>query len=348
LAGHPHISEEAKKAIDQYGTSVSASRLVSGERPIHQQLEKSIAEMLGVESCLTFVSGHATNVTTIGYLFGKNDLIVYDDLIHNSVVQGALLSGAKRLHFPHNDPQALKKILEVQRGNFEKVLIVTESLFSMDGDIADLPAFIQIKKDYKCFLMVDEAHSIGVLGQRGFGIREHFNVSPNDVDIWMGTLSKTLASSGGYIAGTEALTEQLKYFAPGFVYSVGIAPPLAAASLAALHIMKQEPERVRLLKHKSQLFHDLCQKVGLNTGHSAGYAIIPIIIGDSVSAVRLANALFAQGIYVQPIIYPGVAKSAARLRFFINCMHEDEDIYNTVKKMKIEADKIISSETEKT
>lgn len=326
LAGHPAVNQAAKEAVDRYGTSASASRIVAGERPIQRELEQELAGLYAVEDCIAFVSGHATNVSTIGYLFGQKDLVVHDSLIHNSVLQGIQLSGASRRSFPHNDTQTLDQILAEIRGQFERVLIVVEGIYSMDGDFPDLPALIAIKRRHKAFLMVDEAHSLGVLGKTGKGLHEHFAIPGKDVDIWMGTLSKTLAGCGGYIAGERALVEHLKYAAPGFVYSVGMAPPLAAASLAALRIMQQEPERVMQLQENGRLFLETAQKNGFNTGSSQGFAIVPAITGSSIKAAKLSNKLFERGINVQPIIHPAVEERAARLRFFLSAMHTKQAI----------------------
>jgi 8-amino-7-oxononanoate synthase len=324
LAGHPAVNKAAKDAIDRYGTSASASRLVAGERPIQRELEETLAELYEVEDCVVFVSGHATNVSTIASLFGPKDLIIHDSLIHNSVLEGIRLAGSTRRSFPHNDTQALDAILAEIRGQFERALIVVEGHYSMDGDIPDLPALIDIKRRYGCFLMVDEAHSLGVIGATGKGIREHYGVAGKAVDIWMGTLSKTLAGCGGYIAGERALVELLKYNAPGFVYSVGIAPPLAAASLAALKIMQKEPERIARLHENAQRFLTLARAAGFDTGSSQGFAIVPIITGSSLKATRLSNQLFERGINVQPIVYPAVEEKAARLRFFVSSQHTRE------------------------
>lgn len=326
LAGHPEVNQASKQAIDHYGTSASASRLVAGERPIQRELEQALARLYDVDDCVVFVSGHATNVSTIGYLFGPKDLIIHDSLIHNSILQGIQLSGAARRSFPHNDTAVLEQILAEIRPQFERVLIVVEGLYSMDGDFPDLPKLIEIKRRHKVFLMVDEAHALGVLGKTGKGIHEHFGVAGKDVDIWMGTLSKTLASCGGYIAGERALVEHLKYAAPGFVYSVGLSPVLAAASLEALRVMQREPERVIALRTRGQQLLGKLQGHGINTGFAAGYAIVPIIIGSSIKAVRLSNQLFAQGINVQPIVYPAVEEKAARLRFFLSALHSEQDI----------------------
>ncbi|TXF10923.1 aminotransferase class I/II-fold pyridoxal phosphate-dependent enzyme [Pelomicrobium methylotrophicum] len=326
LAGHPAVNKAARDAIDRYGTSASASRLVAGERPIQRELEEALAELYEVEDCIVFVSGHATNVTTLGYLFGPKDLIIHDSLIHNSVLEGAKLSGAARRSFPHNDAYALDRILMEIRTQFERVLIVVEGLYSMDGDIPDLPALIDIKRRHKAFLMVDEAHSLGVLGASGRGLREHYGVAGRDVDIWMGTLSKTLAGCGGFIAGERALVEHLKYAAPGFVYSVGMSPPLAAASLAALRLMRKEADRVARLRDRAQLLLQLAKAAGVDTGYSQGYAIVPAIVGSSLKAVKLSNTLFERGINVQPIVYPAVEERAARLRFFVSALHTEAQI----------------------
>jgi len=326
LSGDPRVNQAAKDAIDRYGTSASASRLVAGERPIQRELEEAIAGLYEVEDCIVFVSGHATNVTTIATLFGPKDLILHDSLIHNSVLEGIKLSGATRRAFNHNDPEALERLLAELRGNFERTLIVIEGLYSMDGDIPDLPRFIDIKQRYKAFLMVDEAHSIGVLGHTGRGIREHYGLTANAVDIWMGTLSKAFASCGGYIAGERALIEHLKYAAPGFVYSVGIAPTMAAASLEAIRIMLAEPERLAGLRERATYFLEQACKQGIDTGLSQGYAVIPAIIGSSLKATKLSQQLFEQGINVQPIIHPAVEERAARLRFFISFSHDISQI----------------------
>ncbi|MGF6641458.1 aminotransferase class I/II-fold pyridoxal phosphate-dependent enzyme [Paraburkholderia sp. MM6662-R1] len=334
LAGDPHVCARSKEAIDRYGTSASASRMVAGERPVQRELETALASFYEVDDCVVFVSGHATNVTVIGSLFGPGDLIVHDSLAHNSIVQGAQLSGAKRLSFPHNDWQALDALLARVRHDYRRVLIAIEGLYSMDGDIPDLAQFVDIKRRHAAFLMVDEAHSLGVLGERGKGVREHCGVASSDVDIWMGTLSKTLAGCGGFIAGTQALIDILRHLAPGFLYSVGLAPALAAASLAALERLIAEPERVARLRARGRQFIDEARAAGLDTGKSAGYAVVPIISGSTLKAAQWANAMFAEGINVQPIFYPAVEEKAARLRFFICSTHEPEQISRTIVALR--------------
>lgn len=333
LSGHAMVNAAAKQAIDDYGTSVSASRLVSGERPLHRALEQELARVHGVEDCAVFVSGHATNVTCIGALCAPGDLVLHDALIHNSVLQGIALSGAKRVAFPHNDWSALDLMLRDMRRRFQRVLIVLEGIYGMDGDFPDLPKFIDVKRKHGALLMVDEAHSLGVMGARGYGIAEYFGLDGREVDIWMGTLSKALASCGGYIAGEGTLVELLKCTAAGFVYSVGMAPPLAAAALASLALLEAEPERVSRLHQRAQLFFNLARERGVDTGLSQGLSIVPAIIGSSIKAGRLSEALFQRGINVQPILYPAVTERAARLRFFLSCEHTPDQVHAAVEAL---------------
>ncbi len=330
----PRLLASAKQAIDTYGVSCSASRLVSGERPVQRDLETALADLHQTNDAAVFVSGHSTNVTVLGYLFTKNDLIIHDSLIHNSVIEGIKLSGATRLSFPHNDWRELDAILQQRRDNFERVLIVVEGLYSMEGDFPDLPKMIAIKQRYQALLMVDEAHSVGVLGDTGKGIAEHysdFGISDcSQVDIWMGTLSKTFSSCGGYIAGNQALIDMLKSGAPGYLFSVGISPALAATALTALQILQSEPQRVHKLRSNAALFDKLARAQGIDTGSNQQAAIIPVMTGGSVPAVRLAERLFEHGINVQPILHPAVEERLARLRFFICSSHSEEQIIQTV------------------
>ncbi|MDX1961682.1 MAG: aminotransferase class I/II-fold pyridoxal phosphate-dependent enzyme [Pirellulales bacterium] len=331
MSGDPVVRQAAQAAIDQYGTSVSASRLVSGEKPLHRELEQFIARFVGVEDAIVYVGGHSTNETTIGHLLGPGDLVLHDSLAHNSIIQGCLLSGARRRPFPHNDWQALARLLADLRGDYRRVLIVIEGVYSMDGDYPALPEFVRLKQQHKCFLMVDEAHSAGTMGSQGRGIAQHFGLDPREIDIWMGTLSKSYGSCGGYIAGSRALVEYLKYTSPGFVYSVGISPPNAAAALAAMRLLTAEPQRVARLHANARLFLHLAQAAGLNTGSSQDSPVVPVILGNSLHCLRLSQALFQQGINVQPILYPAVEESAARLRFFITSLHSEAQIRRTVQ-----------------
>src|SRR5437016_10865149 len=346
LNGDPRIAAAAKAAIDRYGTSVSASRPVSGERPIHRELERALARIHGAEDSVALVGGHSTNVTVIGHLLGRNDVVVHDALIHNSIVQGGILSGARRVPFRHLDPEAADKVLAEARPRHGHALLVIEGHYSMDGDVPDLAAFVAVARRHRAWLMVDEAHSLGVLGPRGFGLADHAGIDPREVDIWMGTLSKSLLSCGGYIAGRQPLIDYLKRMAPGFVFSVGMTPPNAAAALAAVDILEGEPERVRRLNDRSALFLRLAREAGLDVGGSVGAAIVPIITGSSISAARLSQALFRRGINVQPILYPAVPERAARLRFFLTAQHTEEQVRDAVGIVLEEARAIAAEPTD--
>jgi len=346
LNGHPYITQAAKAAIDRYGTSVSASRLVSGERPIHRELESALARVHGAEDSVAFVSGHATNVTVLGQLLGRNDVIVHDALSHNSVVQGAILSGARRAPFRHLDPDAADKLLGEIRPRHENALIVIEGHYSMDGDVPDLAAFVRVARRHRAWLMVDEAHALGVLGRRGFGSAEWVGIDPSEVDLWMGTLSKSLVSCGGYIAGRADVISYLRHMAPGFVFSVGMAPATAAAALAAVELLEREPERVERLNQRAGLFLQLAREGGLDVGGSIGAAIVPIITGSSIRAGRLAEALFNRGINVQPILYPAVPEQSARLRFFITADHTEEQVRDAVRAVMEESRAIAAQPTD--
>lgn len=326
LNGHAEVVAAAKAAIERYGISASASRHVAGERPVHRSLEKKLASHYSADDALVFVSGYGTNVSVIGQLAGPKDLVISDAAIHNSAVTGSVLSGALRRSFSHNDLDNLEQILSAVRNKFERVLIVVEGLYSMDGDFPDLRRLIEIKKRFHAWLMIDEAHSLGVLGERGYGLFEHYGVDPREVDIWMGTLSKTLAGCGGYIAGSAVMVDYLRCMAGAFVYSVGMPPVIAAAVEKALELMLCEPDRVKRLQSNSRYFRDYAKKRSLDTGTGSGPAVVPIIVGDSIATVMLSQELFNRGVNVQPVLYPAVPVKSSRLRFFVTAMHTQADI----------------------
>jgi 8-amino-7-oxononanoate synthase len=331
LNQEPAVAAAAKAAIDDFGTSVSASRLVAGERMMHREFEREMADFYGSDACLAFVSGHATNISTIGVLMTPEDLIVQDELMHNSALVGGKLSRATSINFRHNNLDDLEKVLRENRAKHKNALILAEGLYSMDGDFPDLPRLIEIKKRYGAWLMIDEAHSLGAMGKTGHGSFEHFGVNPREVDIWMGTLSKTLGSCGGYICGSNDLIEILKYQAPGFVYSVGLSPPATAAALAAIRLLKSDPARVAKLQENGRFFLEEANKAGLDTMTSAGLSVVPVMVGDPVRAVRLTDRLMERGINALPIIHPAVPMKAARIRFFITSKHTQEQIRTTIK-----------------
>ncbi len=343
LSGHPDVSQSAKNAIDEFGTSVSASRIVSGEKTIHRDLEKELSDFLDVEDVITFPGGHATNESVIGHLVGSGDLIIHDSLAHNSIIQGAELSGARRRPFKHNDYEHLNCVLEEVRHSYRRVLIAIEGLYSMDGDYPDLPKFIEIKNRYKAWLFVDEAHSIGTMGKTGRGLAEVFDVNREDVECWMGTLSKAFGSCGGFIGGTHQLIEYLRYTTPGYVFAAGMPPANVGAALGALRVLKNAPERVKRLQDNSRLFLKVAKQAGLNTGRSGGGTpIIPIITSSSIRALRLSEALFNNGINAQPILHPAVADDEARVRIFMTAEHSEEQIRTSVAIIDREWKQIVS------
>jgi 8-amino-7-oxononanoate synthase len=289
------------------------------------------------------VSGHGVFVTTIATLVKDGDLVLHDALAHDCILAGAKLSGAKRRPFPHNDFRALEKQLQQLRPHYRRVLIAIEGVYSMDGDVPDLPRFVELKKKYGCLLLVDEAHSIGVLGKTGRGIGEQFAVERADVDLWMGTLSKSFASCGGYVGGSKQLVQFLKYSAGGFVYSVGISPANAAAALEAIRQLEAHPERVARLHERAALFVRLAREKGIDTGLSSGSAVVPAILGNSLHALQVSDALKQRGINVQPILYPAVEETAARLRFFCTATHTEQQIRETVEVLAEEIARVRSA-----
>ncbi|MGW6726576.1 type I polyketide synthase [Nocardia sp. NPDC055029] len=330
LSGHPAVVAAVQDSVARYGSSCSASRVLSGEKPVHRELEAELAALLGTEDAIALVGGHSTNVTIIGHLVGPDDLVIHDSLAHDSILQGCVLSGATRRPFPHNDHAALDRLLGELRHRYRRVLILIEGVYSQDGDIPDLPAIIEIKKKHQALLMIDEAHSVGVLGAHGGGIGEYFGVDRGDVELWSGTMSKALAGCGGYVAGSAELIRFLKYTTPGFVYSVGMTPMNAAASAEAIRQLRADGTALGRLRHNARLFLELARAAGIDTGDSHDTPIIPCIVGDSLKTMRLSNTLLRRGINVNPIIYPAVPEDLARLRFFVTACHTEEQIRDTV------------------
>jgi 8-amino-7-oxononanoate synthase len=327
LNGDPRVSAAAHEAIDRYGISATGSRHVSGERSLHQELERELARHYQCDDCVVLVSGYATNLGVIGQLVGPKDLLISDAIIHNSATAGGVLSGAARRSFAHNDLDDLERLLASNRSKFERTLIVVEGLYGMDGDIPDLKRLIDIKTRYSAWLMVDEAHALGVIGRQGYGSFEHCDVDPKGVDIWMGTLSKTLAGCGGFIAGSATLVDYVKSLVGVFVYSVGMPPVIVATAKRALDILHHEPDRVTQLQRNAANFHAIAKAKGLKIPSSEiATAVSPVLIGDSIPAVVLSHRLLERGVNVLPVLYPAVPANAARLRFFLTAMHSETDI----------------------
>ncbi len=333
LMHHPDTKEAAKAAIDANGTGVGASRLVGGERLGHQAFEKDLADFLRVGGVLTMISGYLTNVSVIGLIMHHKDLVIVDELAHNSIMVGAQGVKSDVVSYTHNDLDDLDRILAERRADYSRVLICTEGLFSMDGDITDLPKLLEIKERHDAWLLLDEAHSYGVLGATGRGLCEHFDVDPERIDMCIGTLSKSFASAGGFLAGNKKIVEWLRYGLAGFIYSVGLQPATVASSHEALRIMRREPERVVRLRRNSKMFLRKAKDAGLNTGTAIGEAVVPVMFDSPMECVRVAKELMDQGIYAPPVIQIGIPKDLPRIRFFLSASHSEADIDRVINAL---------------
>jgi 8-amino-7-oxononanoate synthase len=331
LGSHPEVVRAAKEAIDRFGCGASASRMVGGNNTLLDELDAELAAFIGTERATVFPCGYGTNASVFGHLFGAQDLILYDELAHNSIVRGAAASEAATRSFRHNDHEQLDSLLRDIRGRYRRVVVAIEGVYSMDGDYPDLPRFIGIKERHDALLYVDEAHSIGTMGRRGRGICEHFGVDPAAGDLWMGTISKALGSGGGYLAGSRRLVDYLGLTTPAFVFSTACSPPNAAAALEAVRVLRREPWRVEQLRERSSLFLKLAEDAGLDTGDSGDTPVIPVILGSSQRALAVSQALLDRGINARPILYPAVRESAARVRFFVTSEHSEEQIVAAVE-----------------
>lgn len=324
LIGHPAINRAAKEAVDRYGTGTHGVRLLAGTLTIHNQLEERIARFKGADGAITFSSGYVANLATISGLLRRGDTVLCDKLNHASIVDGCLLSQANFRRFRHNDMDHLEKRLrEVQ--DSPRVLVIVDAVFSMDGDIINLPEVYRLCEKYGAYLMVDEAHSIGVLGETGHGIEEHFGLPPGAVDIKMGTLSKTIPSAGGYVAGNSELINFLKHEARGFVFSAALPPASAAAACAAFDVIESEPERVQNLQRNYNHFSSALRQAGFDLLETET-AILPVMCYDITRAVSLAHYCQQRGIFVQAVIAPVVPDGLSRLRATVSASHRIEDL----------------------
>jgi myxalamid-type polyketide synthase MxaB len=340
LSGHPAVGAAAKNAIDKYGTSASASRIVAGQLDLHVELEQKLSRFLGTDDALVFISGYLTNVSVISHLLSRPDAVIYDSGAHNSIITGARLSGAKVFTYENGDWEGLDALLTRERGNFRRGLIVSEGVYSMDGQIIDLPRAVAIKKKHDVLLMVDEAHSFGTTGPTGRGVCEYHNMPPSSVDVMMGTLSKALASSGGYIAGDRGLIEYLRFLCPGMIFSVGLSPQDTAAAIAAVDILEREPHRPIRLRERARFFRKVARECGLDVLGDVDSPVASLIVGDDALAVNLSQRLFHRGFDIQPIVRPAVSASTARLRFFLTTNHTEEQISETLPLIAQELEKL--------
>ncbi len=322
LVGHPRINQAAKQAIDKFGTGTHGVRTLAGSLTVHRELEETIASFKNTEAAVTFSSGYVTNLSVISTLVGRNDYVISDKLNHASIVDGCLMSGAKFLRFRHNDMEALEQRL-IQAADGAK-LVVADSVFSMDGDIIDLPKMVELCRKYKAWLMIDEAHSVGVLGKTGRGIEEYYGMD-GVIDIKMGTLSKTIPSVGGYVAGKKDLIEFLRHASRAYIFSAALPPAQAAAAKAAFEVILDEPWRVEKLNENSRQFINGLKQRGFNTLYTQT-AIVPVLCGTDEAAFAMTREAQHHDVFVLPVVSPAVPPGLARLRATVTAAHETDEI----------------------
>jgi len=332
LVGHPRINEAAQQAIAKFGTGTHGVRLLAGTLTIHTELEETIAEFKKTEAAITYTSGYATNLSVISTLLGRGDYVICDKLNHASIVDGCLMSGAKFLRFRHNDMQALEKRLQQLPDNATK-LVVADSVFSMDGDIIDFPKLVALCQNYQAWLMIDEAHSLGVLGSTGRGIEEYFGLE-GTIDINMGTLSKTIPSVGGYVAGRKELIEYLRHASRAYIFSAALPPAQAAAAKTSFDVILDEPWRIEKLNANTKQFISGLQERGFNTLHTET-AIVPVICGSDESAYVMTREAQHRDTFVLPVVSPAVPPGLARLRATITAAHEPEEIERAMEVIEL-------------
>jgi 8-amino-7-oxononanoate synthase len=324
LIGDSRIDEAAIDAIRKYGTGTGGVRLLTGTIDLHHRMERDVAAFKGTAEAITFSSGYLANLAVIASLLTPQDRVILDAFSHRSLVDACRLAGVPLQRFRHNDIDSLRH--ELSSGPpANRTLIVADGVFSMDGDICKLPELVEIKREFGCFLMIDESHASGVLGANGRGTDEHFGIPAHEVDIWSGSLAKAIPSNGGFVAVSQELAIYLQHSAAPFIFSAALAPPSVAAVSASLAILKQEPERVARIQRNSDVLREGLRELGYNVGHSET-AIIPVILHDETAAALMAGRLRELGIFVTPILFPAVPLGSARLRLCVTAAHSLADL----------------------
>ncbi len=337
LTQHPEIIEAGKKALDKYGTGASGSRLMNGNLDLHEELESQLAEYVGKEAATVFSTGFQSNLGSIAALAGRNDYILLDEKNHASIIEGTRLSFAKVIKYKHNDMEDLeKKLLSLDQDRI--ILIVMDGIFSMEGDIAPLDKITDLADKYNASVYVDDAHSLGVLGNNGAGTADHFGVT-DKVDIIMGTFSKSLASLGGFVAGSKDAINFLKHNARALLFSASIPPASAATVLKALEIIKKEPERIDQLWENTNYAKKILVENGFDIGESTT-PIIPIHVGDDIKTYQLATLMLQDGVYVNPVVHPAVEKGKAILRYSLMATHTKAQIDRSIDSLIKSAKKL--------
>src|ERR1700678_1264812 len=319
LIGDPRIDSAAIEAIKKYGTGTGGVRLLPGTTDQHQQMEQDLAVFKGTEAAITFSSGYAANLAVIGALFGPADRVIMDALCHRSMTDACRFAGVQLQRFQHNDLQSLQH--EIENGApANRTLIITDGVFSMDGDICLLPGIIEIKKQYGCFLLVDDSHATGVLGAHGRGVAEHFGIAASEVDIWTGSLAQAIPATGGFVAGSKELVIFLQHGSSPYIFSAALNPASVAAIREGLSILAYEPERVARIEQNASFLRCGLQTLGYDTGLSET-AVIPVILNDEVTTALFARRLRDYGILAAPVLLPAVPQGAARLRLCVTAAH---------------------------
>ena len=323
LLGHPRINAAAKKAVDQFGTGTNGVRTLAGTLTLHNELEETIASFKHTEAAVTYSSGYATNLPVISTLMGRGDYVLSDKLNHASIVDGCLMSGAEFRRFKHNDMQDLENRLQQVPDGVAR-LVIADAVFSMDGDVIDLPKMVELCKKYQAYLMIDEAHSLGVLGKKGSGIEEHFGLH-GVIDIKMGTLSKTIPSVGGYVAGDKELIDYLRHASRAYIFSAALPPAQAAAANESFKVILDEPWRIERLNENTKLFIHGLKSLGFDTMLTTT-AIVPVLCGTDERAFELTRIAQHKDVFVLPVVSPAVPDGQARLRATITAAHEPQEI----------------------
>lgn len=323
LVGHPRINAAALAAIEQYGSGTHGVRTLAGSLTLHRELEATIADFKRAEAAVTFTSGYVTNLTVVSTLVGRGDYVISDKLNHASIVDGCLMSGAKFVRFRHNDMEALEFRLQQVPSGVSK-LVVADSVFSMDGDIIDFPKVVELCQKYDAWLMIDEAHSVGVLGKTGRGIEEHFGME-GTIDIKMGTLSKTIPSVGGYVAAKKEIINYLRHASRAYIFSAALPPAQAAAAKAAFEVILDEPWRMEKLNANTAQFIGGLKERGFDTLNTET-AIVPVVCGSDEIAYEMTRIGQSRDVFILPVVSPAVPPGLARLRATITAAHEPDEI----------------------
>jgi glycine C-acetyltransferase len=322
--GDPRVDAAAIEAVKRYGTAAGGARLLTGTLDIHHKLERAIADCKGTEAALNFSSGYLANLAVLTSIFGPADRVIADTLCHRSLMDACRMSGVQVQRFQHNDPDSLRH--EIKNGpTANRTLIISEGVFSMDGDVCCLPELVAIKKEFGCFLLMDDAHAVGVLGETGRGCDEHFGIDASEIDIWTGSLAKSIPSNGGFVACSQELAIFMQHAASPYIFSAATGPASVAAAIAGFQILKQEPERVDTLRANGEFLRAGLKDLGYDTGLSET-AVVPLMLEDEATTALFARRLRDYGILATPVMFPAVPQGGARLRLCVTAAHTFEQL----------------------